>query len=162
MDPRDSVSLLHGTWRIGASNIPVWLSGERRSPALAYDAVAKHPLWLVNSVAYSSVDGYTTRISAVARWRAGRFVSRDSRIHKVFPSKWWVAGSSDDNGVVAIRFAKTRAMPAGINILVRGGQSIADLRALVGKEYGRLGLIPEEFARLTWFAMTSSPRRMRR
>jgi hypothetical protein len=161
MDPRDSVSLLTGTWHIGASNLPVWLRGQRRAPTVAYHAVAKHPLWLVHTLAYSTADGHTERVSAIARWRRGRFVSRGRGIRKLFASAWWVSGSGADGAIAVIRFAKTRAAPAGISVLVRSGRSIPQLRMLVGDEHERFGLTPEEFARLSWFAAPVAPRRMR-
>ena len=83
-------------------------------------------------------------------------------LHKLFPSKWWVVGASGDESIVVVRFAKTRATPAGINVLVRRDASVPNLRGVVAHEHENFGLSPEEFARLTWFDLTASAGRRRR
>jgi hypothetical protein len=161
-DPRALVSVLSGTWQLGASNLPDWLSGERRSPTVSYEPVPGRPLSLIHSVSYTSPDGNTTRISAMATWRRGVFIGRDRRLHKLFPSKWRVVGASGDEAIVVVRFAKTRATPAGINVLVRRDASVPNLRGVVAHEHENFGLSPEEFARLTWFDLSASSGRRRR
>lgn len=161
-DPRALVSVLSGTWQLGASNLPDWLSGERRSPTVSYEPVPGRPLSLIHSVSYTSPDGNTTRISAIATWRRGVFIGRDRRLHKLFPSKWRVVGASGDEAIVVVRFAKTMATPAGINVLVRRDASVPNLRGVVAHEHANFGLSPEEFARLTWFDLSASSGRRRR
>ncbi|GAB3034448.1 hypothetical protein GCM10027052_10260 [Parafrigoribacterium mesophilum] len=161
-DPRALVSVLSGTWYLGASNLPVWLRGDRRMPTISYEPVPKRPVSLLHSVAYTSSGGETTRVSAVATWHRGVFVGRDRRLHKLFPSKWWVVGASGDEAIVVVRFAKTRATQAGINVLVRQGRIVPNLRGVIGHQHENFGLSPEEFARLSWFDLTAPATRRRR
>jgi hypothetical protein len=162
-DPRALVSLLSGTWHLGASNLPIWLSGDRRPPTtISYEPVPKRELSLVHSVAYISSRGEAARVSAIATWHRGVFIGRGRRLHKLFPSKWWVVGASDDDAIVVVRFAKTRATPAGINVLVRRDAAVTNLRGIVAQSHEDFGLTPEEFARLTWFDLTASSGKRRR
>ena len=72
VDPRHLVSTLTGTWRIGASNIPVWLGGQRRAPTVSYEPVEGHPLRLTHSVSYTLSDGRRERRSSVGRLAQGQ------------------------------------------------------------------------------------------
>lgn len=161
-DPRALISVLTGTWQLGASNLPAWLSGERRSPTVSYEPVPGRPWSLIHTVSYTSAEGEVTHVGAIAKWRRGVFIGRDRRLHKLFPSKWWVVGASGDESIVVVRFAKTMATPAGINVLVRRDASVPNLRGVVAHEHENFGLSPEEFARLTWFDLTASAGRRRR
>jgi hypothetical protein len=159
VDPRPVVSVLTGTWRIGASNIPVWMSGQRRSPTVGFEPVDGHPSRLTHSVSYTVANGHRDRHIRIATWHRGRFVSRGKRLRRVFPSTWVVSCTSEDDTICIIRFMKSRSMPAGITILVRVGHSHPDLRGMVGREHESFGLSPEEFARLRWFDLSSAPLR---
>jgi hypothetical protein len=156
VDPRHLVSTLTGTWRIGASNIPVWLTGQRSAPTVSYEPVDGRPLHLNHCVSFTVSDGRRERRSSVAAWHRDGFVSRGKRLQKVFPSKWSVSGASEDEAICVTRFLRTRTMPAGITVLVRAGHLLPDLRGVVGREHEKLGLSPEEFARLTWFDLSSA------
>ena len=131
------------------------MGGQRRAATVSFEPVAGHPLRLTHSVSYTLPDGHRERRSSVAVWHRDRFVSRGKRLQMLFPSRWRVTGASEDEAICVIRFVGTRAMPAGITVLVRVGHALPDLRGVVGREHEGFGLSPEEFARLRWFDLSS-------
>jgi hypothetical protein len=44
--------ILPGTWRVEATNFPMWLTGKRLDPTLTYALVSRDPLVLADDVSY--------------------------------------------------------------------------------------------------------------
>jgi hypothetical protein len=144
--------ILPGTWIVRASNFPMWLSGERESPRFTYGLVAADPLTLDDDVSYVTKSGETKHIVGIDRWAHTGFVWRGKGLMRLLSSRWSVIGADDSRAVVAIRFEKTLATPAGIDILVRDGHDIDEVRTLVARNTEQFGLSAEDFASVTWLA----------
>lgn len=143
-------SLLPGTWRIGATNLPVWLSGQRLFPTVEYTVKSPKPLRLSDLVAYTTAQGRQKRDFGRCRLRGGEFVGRAGRLGPIV-RRWSIAGANADASIAVIRFSRTRSMPAGLDVIAREGEENADLRTAVASASERFGLTAEDFASLTWF-----------
>ncbi len=152
IDERTSADLLPGTWVIAATNFPMWLTGERREPRFSYDVLGTEPLVLADEVSYLTADGAQKRILGKDTWRDGEFVWRGKGLLGLFTSRWHVAGAADDGTVLVIRFEKSLATPAGLDVIVREGTAHPELRKALARGTEAFGLSPEEFASLTWIA----------
>lgn len=141
--------LLPGTWRIAATNFPMWLSGGRRDPRFTYGLVSRSPLVLSDDVGYTE-DGSEKHILGRDTWHSGGFVWRGRGWLRLVSSHWAVAGVSEDRSIAAIRFAKSLATPAGIDLIVREGTAYPELRATIARSTATYGLTPEDFASLSW------------
>ncbi|MCU1546155.1 MAG: hypothetical protein JWP30_1255 [Homoserinimonas sp.] len=147
---RHIADVLPGSWDIGATNLPLWLNGQRLEPVITYDVAATSPLVLTNEVSFSAPDGKIRRLHGHARWRRGHFLWRGARFLKPITSRWSVAGISEDANVVVLRYGKTWSVPEGVDVLVRQGADLPELRAIVANGSAALGLTAEDFATLTW------------
>ena len=152
LDERTTADLLPGTWIIAATNMPVWLSGERREPRFSYELLSTSPLVLADVVSYVTTEGEQKRLIGKDTWRHDEFVRREKGLLKPFRSRWHIAGAADDGTVLVIRFDQSFGTPAGIDIVVREGTSHPELRKAVARGTEAFGLSPEEFASLTWIA----------
>jgi hypothetical protein len=150
LDSRALADMLPGTWYIVATNFPMWLSGERRDPTFTYDLVSPEPLVLGDTVTYVDAEGATKQIVGQDTWRDGEFVWRGTKLLKLFASHWSVAGASEAGDVLAIRFSKSLATPAGVDIVARQGVQSGPIRAQVAHATEQFGLTPEDFASLSW------------
>ena len=150
LDEAALAELLPGTWTIAATNFPMWLTGERLDPTFSYGLVSANPLVLSDEVSYSTAEGEQKSIVGQDTWRHEEFVWRGKGLLKIAKSHWSVSGSSEDGHVVAIRFSKSIATPAGIDIIVREGVFQPELRALIARATELFGLSPEDFGSLTW------------
>lgn len=155
LDDRALADLLPGTWTIAATNFPMWLTGERGEPRFTYGLVSRQPLVLSDEVAYLNAVGESKQIIGNDTWKGGEFVWRGKGILRLFTSRWTVAATSADGAVVVIRFSKSLATPAGVDILTREGATVPELRAMVAHATEEFDLTPEDFASLSW--LDSSP-----
>lgn len=133
----------------------MWLSGERRSPKFTYGLVSSSPLVLTDDVSYQTVAGEEKHILGKDTHSRGRFVWRGKGLLGVVSSKWSVVGARKDGSVLAIRFEKTIATPAGIDILVREDADV-DARAIVAGASEGFSLTPEDFASLSWLRLPAT------
>jgi hypothetical protein len=143
--------LLPGTWRIGATNFPQWVSGDRSSPTFSYEIEKTSPLVLRETVAWTTADGSRKHLSATDRWEGNGFRRRGRGLSALLSSQWSVPGVSDDSSIAVIRFAKSLRSPAGVDVVVREGVESNSLRAAIAASPESFGLSHEEFASLTWF-----------
>jgi len=151
--------LLPGSWRLGATNLPIWLGGERRSPGFSYELKSTTPLVLRDEVTWTTA-GVEKKRLGVDRWKGADFVWRGNGILSLVTRRWSVAGASDDGGILVIRFSKAFGMHAGVDVLIRSDADATHLRSTVATASDTLGLGHEEFASLTWLDLSSSfPRR---
>lgn len=155
LDESALAELLPGTWIVAATNFPMWLSGERRSPKFSYGLVSSSPLVLTDDVSYQTVAGEEKHILGKDAHSRGRFVWRGKGLLGLISSKWTVEGVDDEGSVLAIRFDKTVATPAGIDILVREDADV-DPRAIVAGASREFGLTPEDFASLSWLRLAAT------
>lgn len=151
LDPSALTELLPGTWAVSATNFPIWLSAERTNPTLTYELVANDPLTLAVDVSYRTAEG-EGHIVGRDRWRHDGFTRRGKGWSRFAGSRWNVVGASDDRSILTVRFAHSRAIPAGIDVLVREGSPHPELRATIARSTEQFGLTPEDFASLTWLA----------
>jgi hypothetical protein len=145
--------LLPGEWAVGATNFPMWLTGERLSPRFTYGLRRTSPLELDDRVSYLTRSGAAKSIVGVDRFSRGIFTWRGRALLKLFASRWAVVGASSAGDFVVIRFSKTLATPAGVDIVVRPGVDGHEFRTAVAAAPHDFGLTSEEFAGLTWLEL---------
>jgi hypothetical protein len=151
-DEHALAKLMPGTWRVVASNFPMWLGADRLDPTFTYGLLGTEPLRLSDDVSYTTATGEVKHILGVDKWRGEGFVWHGKKLLRLVSSSWTVAGVSKAGTIAAIRFSKSLVSPAGIDILVREGVSFPEPRAAVAAEAERFGLTAEDFASLTWLS----------
>lgn len=142
--------ILPGTWHVRASNFPMWTNGSRRAPTFTYGLVREHPLVLSDDVGWITSSGRERHLRGTDRARGDAFIWRGAGLLRPVTSRWSVTGISDDGLLAAIRFSKSLVTPAGVDVLVRDGAAIDELRVRVAAESVDLGIAAEDFASLTW------------
>lgn len=155
LDEDTLARILPGVWTVAATNFPMWLTGERLSPRFSYELVGEHPLVLSDDVSYLTAEGEQKHILGQDTWRDDEFTWRGKGLLKLFASHWAVSGVSPDGSIAVIHFSKSLATPEGIDIVVREGTEVPELRATVARATEEFGLTPEGFGSLTW--LTGSP-----
>ncbi|MDO7882227.1 hypothetical protein [Antiquaquibacter soli] len=145
--------ILPGTWRIAATNFPMWLSGERLQPQFRYGLLSESPLTLSDEVAYVTTEGEEKQILGKDVLRRGEFVWRGKGLLSFARSRWHVSGADEQRTLLVIRFSKSIATPPGIDLVVREGSSYPHLRRVVASSTEELGLSPEDFASLGWLGV---------
>jgi hypothetical protein len=153
-DASELAALLPGTWRVGATNFPMWLGGDRLRPQFRYDLTRSDPLVFADVVSYTTGGGVEKTIVGVDRLRADGFVWRGTRLHSLVTSRWSVIGATEDSNILVIRFAKSLLTPAGVDVLVRDGRDSHAFRTEVAGLAESLGLTHGEFASLTWLELS--------
>jgi hypothetical protein len=148
----DPVRLVVGSWSMRATNLPIWLSGFARPPSFTFSLESENPVRLAELLTYSTHSGQEVSATSVSRQVGDRFVARGSGLSRLVRTRWTVAGVSEDEAVVAVRFDKSWFNVDGVNILVRDGDARAELRSEVAGNIATLGLSLEEFASLTWLS----------
>jgi len=141
---------LPGTWTIQATNFPMWLNGSRLNPRFTYTVLTPEPLSLTDDVSYTTAEGEEKHILGVDKEHANGFTWRGKGLLKLVASHWSVTGANPEGTVLAIHFEKTRLTPAGIDIIVREGITVPELRTLVVRNSEHFGLSAEDIAKLTW------------
>jgi hypothetical protein len=141
---------LPGTWKVKATNFPMWLKGDKLSPTFTYGLVSEEPYVLTDDVSYQTVEGEEKHIVGIDRETSHGFEWRGKGFLKLFASHWSVSGANPDGTVLVVRFEKTLATPAGLDVIVREGIEIPELRTMVARNTQHFGLEPEDLASLTW------------
>lgn len=141
--------VLPGRWTVKATNLPMWLSGERRDPAFEYVALRDDPLVLGDEVSYLDEDGKTKTLRGVDRWNGRGFTWKMNGLRGLFvKGRWEVAGIRQ--GLVVLRFEKSVVGPGGVEVIVGEGLDASELRSVIAADPSSFGLSFEEFASLTW------------
>lgn len=153
MQPFDDTAalarLLPGRWRVKATNIPLWLTGERRDPVLEYALVRESPLTLSDRLGFQDPEGKQKSVRGTDRWHGTGFTWRASGPAGLFVRGLWeVAGAQQ--GLVVIRFARSAASPGGVDVMVGEDVDATELRSTIAAAPASFGLALEEFASLTW------------
>lgn len=120
--------VLPGTWRIHATDFPMWLGGKRSRPTITYTPLPGPGLVLRDEVAYLTRSGKTRRVLGTDGYRQGGFVWRGNGPLRVLASRWRVAWTSEDGEVVVITFDRSLVTPAGTDVLGRGDADRPGLR----------------------------------
>ncbi|CAN5298844.1 hypothetical protein BH11ACT4_BH11ACT4_10230 [soil metagenome] len=142
--------VLPGSWTIAATNFPMWLNGERQSPRFSYELVSENPLVLSDVVSFVTAEGEEKHIAGQDTLVRDEFRRRGKRVQRFLVSRWMVSGVSDDGAIAVIHFSQSLAMPSGIDIVVREGAEVPEVRATIARATEEFGLSPEEFGSLTW------------
>ena len=146
---------LPGRWTIRATNLPVWIRGDRTDPVIEYRLRSRSPLVLRDVVEYRHSRQGLRQVRGVDRMRRdGALERRGTGLMRLLPSRWKVTGL--DHEVAAIRFERSTATQAGVDLLVREGAQIPELRTLAAARLDALGITVEEFASFTWRAHSGS------
>lgn len=161
LDEPTLAEVLPGVWSVAATNLPLWLVGDRVSPTLTWEVDSTDPLVLADDLAWTvrGATGPETVAHNLARNRftAGYFVRRVRRAWGRRPGRWSVIAVDDAGAVAVIRLERSFARVAGVDILTREGARVAGLRATVARSTEDFELTPEEFASLTWLHDGSAP-----
>lgn len=155
LDESRLADVLPGTWTIAATNLPMWLNGERLDGRLSYELISSDPLVLSDDVAYRDPQGEEKHIvgeNSFGRDRYGDegFRWRGKGMLKLVPGRWAVSGFSEDGAIAVIRFEKSLATAAGIDVIVREGADEPEVRKTIARATEEFGLTPEDFGSLTW------------
>lgn len=154
LDQRTFAETLPGTWVIAATNFPMWLTGDKTRPRFTYELISDDPLVLSDDVSYVQA-GPTPEekhILGQDTFDGTGFTWRGRKLLKLFASHWQVTGLSDDGTIAVIHFTKSIATPAGVDVIVREGSDLSELRRTIAHATEEYGLTPEEFGSLTWLA----------
>jgi hypothetical protein len=152
LSPEDLARVLPGSWSVRGTNLPGWLDASIHSYSVTFTVTSTEPLTLLEEVSLDVTGAETRRLESIDRLRGLEFMRRSTKKSELLASRWSVSGMSDDESVAVIRFSKTRAVPAGLSVLVRAGTPAeARIRALVAHNTERFGLSLEDFASLAWF-----------
>lgn len=122
---------------------------------IAYALRSREPLVLDDTVEYHHARQGRRTITGVDRARPdGRMVWRGSGVLALLRSRWEVTGLDSD--IAAIRFQRSLVTPAGVDLLVREGAAVPELRGWAAERLDELGITVEEFASFTWLAHRGS------
>lgn len=138
---------LEGTWEIKGTTFPMWLSNKRKNPRITYKKTEKNAVELLDLVEYEA-KGKTKQIKGMDRLAGEQFVWRGIGILKVLSSRWQVVTIKGD--VLVIRFEKSLVTPAGVDVLIRKGTTVPNLRERVLTHYESFGLTLKESNELQW------------
>jgi hypothetical protein len=158
--PNDSdlAAILPGTWNVRSTNSPLWLDSEHTSPRFTFTLQRESPLTLREDVSYLTAEGTEKHVFGVDKWGHDEFVRHGKGLRSLRRGRWSIVGANDASTVIAIRSHRTLVRHAGLEILVREGVDVAELRSLVARNTEQFGLSAEDFASLTWFdAPASAP-----
>lgn len=153
MEPYDDTSvlaqILPGRWTIRATNIPRWLSGERRDVVFEYRLVRENPLQLVHEVSFTDPEDVRRTVTGTDRWNGTGFTWRPSGARGVMRRGAWEVAAIRQ-GLVVLRFLPTLSTPHGLDVVVSEGVEADELRTVFAADPSAFGLTLEEFASLTW------------
>ena|SRR5690554_3363145 len=155
-NPGDLAQILPGRWRILASNLLHWLSGERLDPVVELSLNSTEPLVLGEQVRFATNEGKDRVVRSRSIWSGRDFVTRKLGMR---PSarRWTVRGASEDGNVIVVSHGWGRA--GGIDVLVREGADASGVRAMVAQDSEAFELTLEDFASLSWFPERAGGRR---
>ena len=131
----------------------MWLTGRRVSPVFRYALRSTAPLALDDTVSWFTRSGTEKSLVGIDRETEAGFRWRGRGLLALFASDWSVTGASAGEDVIGIRFARTLATPAGIDVLVREESMIEDISE---EPLGWLGFTESELQSLTWLKDVSS------
>lgn len=136
--------VMPGRWTVKATNLPAWLTGERRDALLEFEVTGQNPLALSSVLSFTDPDGKAKATRTRDRWNGSGF----TRGGVLSRSRWEVAGARQ--GLLVLRYEKSLATEAGVDVVVAEGIDATELRSVIAAAPASFGLTLEEFASLTW------------
>lgn len=148
--PDRLAEVLPGAWGLGATSQFFWLDGRHGEPRFSFRIAGISPLRLIETIEFAESDGRPRTLTGKTRWVRDEFVWRGSGTDALVARRWSAAGIDESGSILVMRYRRTRAVTSGIDLLVREGGDVGELRTLVASTAAELGLAPEDFASLTW------------
>lgn len=142
--------VLPGAWTLGATSQLFWLDGRHGEPRFSFAVATRSPLLLSETIEFAHPDGRPRVATGKTRRVRGEFAWRGTGTDAFVTRRWSVAGLDATGSILVQRYRRTRAVTKGIDVLVREGAEIGELRTVVAGTAAELGLTPEDFASLTW------------
>jgi len=142
--------LLVCSWVLRASNLPLWLSGERLSPFLSFAVARTAPLVLSEELSWTRPDGERSQRLSIHQWDGTGFARRGHGLRMFDLSRWSLVGVSEDRNILILHLRSTRPARTGLDLLVREGSGMNSARSIVANASARFGLTVEDFASLAW------------
>jgi hypothetical protein len=146
-------SVMPGRWKVRASNLVHWLSGERLDVGVTIEPVSTDPLVVSVEENYRTTDGKRRSVFRLSRLTDDGFVGRRGAFSRLSPPRWSVKGLSADGAIMVIVHESRRAAEAGMEVLVRSDSDSEGARAAIAQDWESYGLTVEDFAKLSWFAV---------
>lgn len=119
---RIALSDLEGKWYINQSNFPMWLKGEKTSPAFNYTIIKKKKgLYLADKVTYQK-NGKTKSINGIDKPLDNEnreFVWRGNGLLGLLKSKWEILHLDANEQWAIIFFRQTLFTPQGYDVISR-------------------------------------------
>jgi len=150
LTPQRLAEVLPGAWGLGATSQLFWLDGRHGEPRFTFRVAGMSPLRLTETIEFANLDGRPRILAGKTRWVRDEFVWRGSGADALVTRRWSAAGVDETGSILVMRNRRTRAFANGIDILVREGAELGELRTIVASTAAELGLSPEDFASLTW------------
>ena len=147
----DLADILPGRWTIRATNLLHWLGGERLNPVVELSVNSAEPLILGEQVEFATNEGKDRVVRSRSAWSGNSFVTRKLGLSRPSARRWIVTGASEDGNVIVVMHGTGRTASRGIDVLVREGSGVSEVRAMVALESERYRLSLEDFASLNWF-----------
>lgn len=141
-------AVLPGRWDVRATNSPAWLTGARDSPIFEYELVSSDPLVLNGEVSWIALNGDEKRMLGTHHWEDDHLVWRRAQILPAIALPWAVPVISADDNILVARFGRIRA--SGVDVIVREGVELPELRAVISRAPAEFGISEEELALLSW------------
>ena len=152
---RTIADTLPGDWHVGATNLPLWLDGERHAVSFRFERESSDPLVIREQQDFTTTDGKAKVVVRVSRWQRGEFQVRASRLLGARSGRWSVIGVNGAGSVVVLKVEKSRGVQEGLLVLVRLGFDASELRSMVAASSGDFGLGPEDFGSLSWLEVAA-------
>lgn len=146
----DLAELLPGTWRIAATNLPLWLDGDHLTPRIEVTTTSADPLRLEERASFATAAGDPDELLGRSRWSGTHFVRRGRGRRAFARSRWTVETHDGERELLVVRRDPSLSTPGGIELVVREGAPAEGIRPYVAARTDELGLTPEEFGSLTW------------
>lgn len=149
----DLAELLPGTWRIAATNLPMWLDGHHLTPRIEVTATSAEPLRLEERATFLTAAGEADELLGRSRWSGTHFVRRGRGRRSFARSRWSVDAHDGERDLLVIRQDPSLTAADGIDLVLRDGSPSEGIRPYVAARTDELGLSPEEFGSLTWLPL---------
>ncbi|MBF0673103.1 MAG: hypothetical protein IR160_11025 [Salinibacterium sp.] len=148
--PHRLAEVLPGSWGLGATSQLFWLDGRHGEPRFTFRVAGTSPLRLTETIEFAGLDGRPRTLTGKTRWVRDEFAWRGSGTDALVTRRWSAAGIDETGSILVMRNRRTRAVASGIDILVREGAELGELRTIVASTATELGISAEDFASLTW------------
>ncbi len=137
------LSDLEGKWYINQSNFPMWLKGDKTSPAFNYTIIKKKKgLYLADKVTYRK-NGKTKSINGIDKPldTANReFMWRGNGLLRLLKSKWEILHLDANEQWAIIFFRQTLFTPQGYDVISRNPVLSPEVTQKIDAKLNELGV----------------------